>query len=133
MRRSFLRAAVAFAACAPLGLALSAAADPETEEARPPTPQERPQPAPAPTLPAEATAKPPPPAPPVEQVPDFDAPDPSNLSVIDPNNPPPPGKLPSAAEMEEKAKREAVGRQTEKLEKQSAHGVGQSYFGGGIY
>lgn len=129
--RRLIRATAALAAFAPMGLGVAAAADPEAEgeSQKPPAAQEQAEP-PAP----EQAQEPPPPPPPekLEEVPPFEAPNPPDLSVIDPNKPPP-GEAPSAAEKEEKARRDAVGRQTEDLEDQSAHGVGQTYFGGGIF
>jgi hypothetical protein len=126
--RRFSRAAASLVAWAPLGLALPALAGPEIENAKPPAAQERPEAVSVPRASAEAAEKPAPPP-----VPDFDASDPSGFSVIDPNDLPPPGEMPTPAETEEKAKREAVGRQSKKLEDQSARGMGQSYFGGGLY
>ena len=129
MRRPF-RALAALATTSALGLALPAAADSEAaaEAEKPPAAQEQPQP-----VPPETAREPAPGPDAVDEVPAFEDPDPAGFSVIDPNDPPEPGEVPSAAEMEEKAKREAVGRQTEKLKDQSSHGVGQSYFGGGIF
>lgn len=126
--RSFIRAIGAFASFAPLALALPAAADSEAEAQESPSVRERPEP-----MPPETAREPAPTPDKVDEVPAFEDPTPPDFSIIDPNDPPPPGELPTAAEMEEKAKREAVGRQTDKLQNQSSHGVGQSYFGGGIF
>lgn len=119
--RRFARATATLAVLAPLGLALPVAAEPEPEAA--PTPPEKT----APAVPAPA-------AKPVDDVPPFEAPDPPDFSVIDPSHPPDPTTdLPTPAELEEKAKREAVGRQIDQLRKQSDQGAGKEYFGGGIY
>ncbi len=117
--RRLARATATLAILAPLGLALPAAAEPEAEAAKPPAPPEK-------TAPAAAER--------ADEVPPFEAPDPPDFSVIDPTDPPDPTTdLPTPAELEEKAKREAVGRQTDQLRKQSAQGAGKEYFGGGIY